>query len=323
LESQISLSCYRFTLEALEALGLPEYPGSTLRGGFGHVFRKLACPGSRLKGGCPLPAQCPYHLLFEPSPPPEAPALRNLEEIPRPFVIAPPSIPERCLPAGAPFPFDLTLIGKAIPFLPYFIVAFKELGDQGLGRGRRKFRIRQITTIDPIRGREEPIYTAEDELVRTKEVKVTLADCRDLAASLLTRGDSTTLTLAFLTPTRLKHRDHLVDTPEFHVVFRSLLRRLSSLALFHCGGRLEVDYRGLIARAQGVQLVQNETRWVDWERYSSRQKARMVFGGLVGEATYTGEFRPFLPYLIFGQWTHVGKNATFGLGRYEVGVAVS
>lgn len=323
MEDQIALSCYRFTVEAVEEMALPEYLGSTLRGGLGHIFRKIACPGSRLKGECPIPAQCPYHLIFEPSPPPDAPALRNLEEIPRPFVIAPPLASGPVYPASATFSFELTLIGKAVPFLPYFIVAFKELGNQGLGRARKKFRLTRIALVDPRSDRAEPIYTAGDELVRTREAKVTLADCRSLAASLLTAGGLTTLTLSFLTPTRLKYQDHFVETPEFHIVFRSLLRRLSALALFHCGTKLEVEYRGFITQAQTVQLVQNETKWVDWERYSSRQRERMFFGGLIGWATYAGDFRPFLPYLLFGQWTHVGKNTTFGLGRYEVKVAVS
>ena len=319
MEDQIALSRYRFTVEAVEDMVLPEYLGSTLRGGFGAIFRKLACPGSRLGGKeCPLPQQCPYHLIFEPFPPPDAPALRNLEEIPRPFVLAPPAVSERVYHAGVTFSFDLTLIGKAIPFLPYFIVAFKELGNGGLGRGRKKFRLKRIDLLNPLHGREEPIYTAEDELVRTNEVKVTLADCRNLAVSLLNDGNPTTLRLAFLTPTRLKHQGHLVDTPEFHIVFRTLLRRLSSLALFHCGTRLDVDYRGLIVLAQQIQLARNETRWVDWQRYSSRQREKMFFGGLLGQATYAGEVRPFLPYLLFGQWTHVGKNATFGLGKYAI-----
>lgn len=319
MEDQIFLSRYRLTLEALEDMDLPHYLGSTLRGGFGAIFRKLACPGSRLGGKeCPLPQQCPYHLIFEPFPPPDAPVLRNLEEIPRPFVLAPPAISERVYPAGATFSFDIILIGKAIPFLPYFIVAFKELGNQGLGRERKKFRLKRIDLLDPLHNNEEPIYTVEDELVRTKEAKVTLADCRNLTASLLNDGNPTTLRLAFLTPTRLKHQGHLVDTPEFHIVFRSLLRRLSALALFHCGTKLDVDYRGLIAQAQQIQLAHNEMKWVDWERYSSRQKERMLFGGLVGQVAYAGDFRPFLPYLLFGQWTHVGKNTTFGLGRYMI-----
>jgi len=233
-------------------------------------------------------------------------------------VLAPPPASEGYYPVGSTFSFDLTLIGKAISFFPYFIVAFKELGDQGLGRGRKPFRLKQISAVDSIRGREEPIYTAEEELVRTGEVKVTLADCQRLAASFLADGGPTTLRLAFLTPTRLKYQDHLVDKPEFHIIFRSLLRRLSALALFHCGTKLDVDYRGLIAQTQTVQLIQDETKWVDWERYSSRQRERMVFGGLIGQATYAGDVRPFLPYLLFGQWTHVGKNATFGLGRYRI-----
>lgn len=44
----------------------------------------------------------------------------------------------------------------------------------------------------------------------------------------------------------------------------------------------------------------------------------MALGGLVGEAAYEGDFEPFWPFLVFGQWTHVGKNATFGLGRYAI-----
>ena len=37
---------------------------------------------------------------------------------------------------------------------------------------------------------------------------------------------------------------------------------------------------------------------------------------VVGAALYEGDLRPFWPYLVFGQWTHVGKGATFGLGGY-------
>ena len=39
----LSFAKFRFTLEALETLYLPEYKGFTLRGGFGHSFRKVVC----------------------------------------------------------------------------------------------------------------------------------------------------------------------------------------------------------------------------------------------------------------------------------------
>jgi hypothetical protein len=47
----------------------------------------------------------------------------------------------------------------------------------------------------------------------------------------------------------------------------------------------------------------------------------MALGGVVGNWTLTGELAPFLPYLHLGQWLHVGKEATFGLGGYRLQIA--
>ncbi len=330
MERQIALSVYRFTLQAQDELILPDYWGSTIRGGFGHVFRRIACPARRHEP-CSIPHQCPYHLIFETSPPPDSPALRNLEEIPRPFVIAPP--PPRAVhgnpassgaegpgrtigsrhPPGAELSFDLTLIGRAIGFFAYFVVTFRELGLEGLGRGRGRFRLKQIDAIDPLSQHLCPVYDADDQLVRAIATRVSLAACRKTAT-----GFDGHLTIKFLTPTRIKHAGQFVEQPEFHAVFRALLRRLSSLALFHCDVRLDVDYRGLIAEAESVRLVEDRSRHLSFERYSARQRQRMDLGGLIGEAVYEGGLTTFVPYLLFGQWTHVGKNATFGLGRYQL-----
>src|SRR5438132_12334523 len=87
-QQSLSAACYRVTFTAAQRLDLPEYLGSTLRGAFGRAFRALACP-SRIGEQCPIPSQCPYHLVFELSPPPGSDALRTHEEIPRPFVIKP------------------------------------------------------------------------------------------------------------------------------------------------------------------------------------------------------------------------------------------
>jgi hypothetical protein len=318
MEEQIVLSRYQVTLEARDELILPDYWGSTLRGGFGHVFRRIACPARRDEP-CPIPHQCPYHLIFETSPPPDSPALRTLDEIPRPFVIAPPP-PGAASgafngrhPPGAELSFDLTLVGRAIHFFPYFVVTFRELGVDGLGRGRGRFQLERIDAIDPLNGHGQPAFLADDQLVRSVHTQVSLASCRERAPELSGR-----LTLRFLTPTRIKHAGQYVERPEFHAVFRALLRRLSSLALFHCDVRLDIDYRGLIAQAESIRLVEDRTRNISFERYSARQRQRMDLGGLVGEAVYEGDLTTFMPYLLFGQWTHVGKNATFGLGRYHL-----
>jgi hypothetical protein len=90
------------------------------------------------------------------------------------------------------------------------------------------------------------------------------------------------------------------------------------MARFHCGAPLDVDFRGLIEQAGRVRLLEELTSETRWQRFSSRQRRRMEWDGILGTAAYEGEIAPFWPYLVFGQWTHVGKGATFGLGGYRL-----
>lgn len=309
VSASLALVRYRVTLEALESLALPAYLGSTLRGAFGRSFRALCCP-ARAGEACPIPASCPYHLVFETAPPPGATALRTHEEIPRPFVIAPPPAGPADYPPGSEVAFDLTLIGRAREFLPHFVVTFREV--DRIGRGRRAVALRRIEAADPFTGETRTVYTAAENLVKPHDLAVSLADCMTIPCP------DGPLRVTFLTQTRVKHGDAIVRRPDFQVLFRRLLGRLSSLARFHGGGPLDVDFRGLIEQAGGVRLVRDETRWTTWARYSARQDRRMEWAGLVGAAAYEGDLAPFWPYLVFGQWTHVGKGATFGLGGYRL-----
>lgn len=309
LTSELSLARYRVTLEALEPLHLPAYLGSTLRGAFGRVFRALCCPG-RPGEPCPVPASCPYHLVFETAPPVGAQALRTHEDIPRPFVIAPPPQAAPDYPPGSQVVFDLTLVGRAREFLPHFVVTLREV--DRIGRGRRAVRLVRIEAVDPLTRGCAVVYAHGDSLVKPADLGVTLADCAAVPCS---PGPAR---VHFVTQTRLKHGDTWARRPEFHVLFRRLLGRLSSLARFHCGQPLDLDFRGLIAAAGGVRLAADHTQWATWARYSARQDRRMAWSGLIGDATYEGDLRPFWPYLVFGQWTHIGKGATFGLGAYRL-----
>ncbi|NLG85367.1 MAG: CRISPR system precrRNA processing endoribonuclease RAMP protein Cas6 [Firmicutes bacterium] len=125
------------------------------------------------------------------------------------------------------------------------------------------------------------------------------------------------LRIDFLTMPRLKSAVEVVMRPEFHILLRTLLRRVSALSYFHGGERLEADFAGLAERARRIRLLRDGTFWQEFTRYSSRQKAKMDLGGLVGEAVYEGELAEFLPWLAWGELVYVGKNVTFGLGKYR------
>jgi hypothetical protein len=306
---------YRIRFQALERLRLPAWKGSALRGAFGHVFRRLACVGGRACPPCRVPDSCPYHYIFETAPPSGTQVLRKLTDIPRPFVLEPPEDRAEIYEPGTPVALGLVLIGRSIDFLPHFIVALRELGIQGLGVRRGRLGVLEV---DAPNGTGPPItvYSERDRLVRNHDCTVTLQAILDRCRALSPQR----LTLRFQTPTTLRREGRLVDRPEMGTLVRNLVHRITALSYFHCGAKWPHDEEipRLIRAAEDVRLVHGAVRWVDWDRYSSRQQTTMKFGGIVGEAVYEGDLAPLLPLLLVGEAVHVGRHCVFGNGRYTV-----
>ncbi|MEO0080662.1 MAG: CRISPR system precrRNA processing endoribonuclease RAMP protein Cas6, partial [candidate division WOR-3 bacterium] len=126
-----------------------------------------------------------------------------------------------------------------------------------------------------------------------------------------------TLTIHFLTPTRIIYQGRMARRPQFHVLMRSLLRRLWLLAYFH-DEPVDMDHKRLIALAEKIRLADAVMAGDDWAHYSSRQQRLIETEGVTGWITYEGELGPFLPYLQAGELLHVGKGTAFGMGRYRI-----
>jgi len=312
MPSGIMAERYVFTITALGTLKLPAYMGSTLRGGFGHAFRKVVCAfRARPCDDCLLRHRCVYSYVFETPPPEGSGKMSKYERAPHPFVIEPPPDGRDLYRPGEGFSFGLVLIGRANDYLPYFIYAFEEMGKTGIGRGKGKFR------LDGVSLRGDVVYDSSSGVL--KQPPSVQRQAPPDASSLAPPSASPDfLSLTFQTPTRLVIDGHLAPNPGFQSIFRTLLRRLSLLSSFHCGRELEVDYKGLIEQAGVVETVKKDIRWWDWERWSNRQDTMMKLGGFVGEMAFSGEFGEFMEFLRMGEMVHVGKGTGFGLGRYEM-----
>jgi hypothetical protein len=304
---------FQFTLAVREPMFLPPYKGSTLRGGFGNVFRRIACSQKQFDDchPCLIKNSCPYRMIFEPGPVEETELRGGFDEIPRPFVIEPPETEQIRFEPGEVLDFNLVLIGKAIDYLPYFVLVFKELGEIGIGKGRAKFELKRVAAL-PLSGVDGVTVFDGEKLYD----QVSLI--REPFPAFDSPTNDETLVISFQTMTRLKYNGIYVTAPEFPVLLRALFRRCSALQYFYCRNRLELDFRALLDRAGAVGMTRNETRWMDWERYSSRQDRRMKLGGLVGQAEYRGPWREFGEMLRWGEILHVGKGCTFGLGKYLI-----
>jgi hypothetical protein len=116
-----------FTIKGETAILLPAYKGSTLRGGFGHAFRRLVCVfKDRECGDCLLRQQCVYSWVFETPVPNEAEAqmMRGVllgTTAPHSFIIEPSLEEQKTCRVEEEISFGLVLIGRAMDYLPCFI----------------------------------------------------------------------------------------------------------------------------------------------------------------------------------------------------------
>jgi len=293
-------------------LRLPDYAGSTLRGAFGGALRRIACM-TRVPSctGCPLLRTCPYAVVFESAPPAEGHSLQKFSEVPRPYVIEPPAWGAREWQPGETLEFSMVLLGRALEQAPLIVLAWQRALAQGIGPGDGRAQLLRVTQETATS--EHRVFDTDDRNIQAPRIE-----------SVPPSTPPATAILHFHTPLRLQANGHALGAERVDArrLILALARRISLLAEFHGNGAPGFDFAALAKDAEAL----TETRklsWRDWSRRSSRQQQTMALGGLVGEWTLNGDLSRIWPLLQFGQTTHVGKEAVFGLGGYRVSLPVS
>jgi hypothetical protein len=268
--------------------------------------------------------------------------------IPNPYLIEPPPWGSRDYqPAGtgeAPsvLVFHMVLVGRARLQLSLIILAWQRALAHRLGSGEGKAELERVVLEHP---------DGDDQLVFDAETGLLLEHDATLELRFDPVGGERTLQLQLLTPLRIQQHGHPlgVERLTLREVVRSLARRVSLLTGYHiqrpaersvtaCGDRTfnwqtweALDMSALLQQAEAM-TVTGKLWWRDWNRWSSRQEQEMTLGGVVGcwslagawegtppeENGDHGETVSLLHLLYLGQWVHVGKNATFGLGGYRL-----
>lgn len=303
----------RATLTAQRDGRLPLYKGSLLRGAFGHALRHTVCAMTPKQpcASCPVRQDCIHARIFEaPNEREMAPFFGGLPSAPRPFVFEP-----RCTVSdfrrGDDLELDLMLFGQVIELQTFAVKALQRMGRDGLGVQRMPFVLDRVVYPD----RDGAWYVGYQRGVRAWTPAPALYPSREPL-------DVERLSLRFTTPTRVKVKGRLVDSLTFRTLACRLLRRVEALAHFYVPSLApDAGHEPLLARADDVRIVARDLRWREWQRFSNRQRTKMAMGGFVGEMTLEGDLRPFSELLQAAQVVHVGKGATFGLGKIEIGDA--
>ncbi len=338
----------RFITDVQTPIELNEHQGSAIRGSLFHALRNRFCGNqpSRLRSSsraeaqecavCPLVATCPVATLVSTL----RPGSGRGRDVPRPYAVQPP------LPGtgghvvetdrgqiffhyepGEQFEFGLTLYAQALQLFPYIVLAVGEFERGGIGRRtqqaggrwrRGTLAVREVWAENPLAGERQPVMRADDKMVQVPDIPITHAQVRGVRIP----EPKAHVRIQFLTPTRLIERGHLLkpDGFRFRPFFQRLMERLEALSRDFSDTPLHFDDpKGLIETAGRVRVADNRLLWEELRSYSTRRRAESPTSGLVGSVVLEADdWSPFWPWLVWGQFTHVGKDAVKGNGWYTL-----
>jgi hypothetical protein len=255
---------------------------------------------------CLIRDKCIYARIFESLHSEGDSILHKVEKAPHPFVLYVPEKYHLQYPVHSKIRFFLVLVGEAIEYISYFILAFEEIGKQGIGKTRTGFMVEGVSgsgvgIYDPREKkvyRDFPILSGSRFMAREHEVQ--------------------TVTIDMDTPVRLKFNREFQKHITFEILIRNLLRRVQLLSALYCGGPPRVDFKDLIEKSKSIKVISSKIHWEHQARYSYRQEKMLNMGGVSGSITFSGDLTPFMPFLEIGEYLHVGKGTAFGLGKITI-----
>ena len=299
----------RFHFRATEAIRWPpNQQASVLRGALGLVLRDLGeCPAEcRTAGLCrrTLGSICLYQRIFDP---PKSSGPSGLAEPPKCFVIRAGFHEQHTSPEQV-FTFDVHVFDRDPAITEALVSCLNEIGRRGLGvtRGRAALEAIEVLSLEG-----EPYSKfGPGERGGTPggpwELSIQAVDSQEGL-----------LRVHFLTPTAIK-----VDgktsrkTPEFAALVARARDRLSTLSRFYGEPTPDFDYKGFLARAESVRLVETKVHWAYEVRLSSRSEHPIL--GITGSALYEGRVGDAYGLLRAAYWTGVGSQTVWGNGAIRV-----
>jgi CRISPR-associated endoribonuclease Cas6 len=301
----IPLLLLDFTLEAEDGapLDLGANPGASLRGALYEALAAMYDTGE------------PVHSRHDADTNPVAWLLRleddektGGKDAPRPLALRPPPTLN-----AVQHTFTIALYGRGCDLTPMILSAADAMGGVGIGRGRQKTWLVAVNLRDPLTGQLTPLIDRQGKQIATLPLPTSPEVYTRFAALLA----SDSLTVRFITPTRIVAKGELCRQPTLRPWTQRLLERIRTMSELYADP-VWIPFNDLLTAADHVVLVKDETRWQELWSHSRMDGMYKPLSGFVGTAHYSGDVSALLPYLLVGQALQVGKNTIKGCGWYEI-----
>ncbi len=298
---------YKIVVKFEKILSFGTNPVFLFRSILGMNLHDMACINSRCRrcDECIFNQTCVYATLFESCIDKENTVLPGREKSLHPYVL---SLEEDVTlhKQVDRLILNLTMFGDFIKYLPYIVGAFQNAGKKGFGKERIPFMIEDIT-VDGV-----SIYRGE-RLVLDTPVKVWTFDYSSYDSGESVKTGQVLIQLK--SPLRYKSQGKFVSQPTAKDFMLCLYRRMWTICSLY-GECSESEIFNFDTNT--MSITDSQIRWVNYERWSARQKSSMLLGGMTGVFTLEGKFSSYdLSLIDSARLFGTGKNTNFGLGQVD------
>ncbi|MCI7443813.1 MAG: CRISPR system precrRNA processing endoribonuclease RAMP protein Cas6 [Clostridium sp.] len=290
-----------FTIKIKENGHLPEFKNSTFRGGMGRMLMEFFCLNDGECSECNTVENCMVKKVM----------YSKLKKKPN-FIANDNSVGYiiECFDKRTEykkndiFKFNLILFGDTINYISHFIYAFDVLGLNGIGKYYIHYEILNVCD-------DEGNLIFADGNINKKNIKVKYVReyIENRKKSLINRPQ---IFLNFISPFRYKFQGHLKADINIQDLILALNRRINILYAYE-GIDLESNVQSL-----NIEMLGKNLYWKENARYSEHQNQKMKLGGVEGTINLNVEDEEFINLLLAGELLHIGKNTSFGLGKYLI-----
>ena len=297
---QVKYIKLHFTVEMLEDTYLPVNKASAIRGGMGEMLLRINCISDRNCDKCEFEDECIVRRVMYSKMRIQPAFMTSGDSVG--YVISCENYEEN-FHEGDRLEFDMILFGRMAVYFGQILQAFQYLGHFGLGKEHSRFQIVEVTNSK----RERIMYGNDIHMSRLE-----LMTIGEYVAYRKNKGNEVTK-LIFHTPLSIKEQGVFLKEFDINVIVRSIERRLYMLNCYEGIETERIDLEGHMP----VQTAQT-SREFSVRRFSNRHEQKIRLDGICGDLSIENVEDEIQELLLAGELIHIGKNTSFGFGRYSV-----
>jgi len=265
---------------------------------YSTVCRKNSCLRQEKPcNSCLLKETCSWNLVFAQQLSNDPSAVKRFQKPALPFIFTFPS-PHDLDGSQAETECSLVVMGQAIACIDMLLDGFRDIllsfDAEVLRIGSQDY--------------QGNVHLLDEGIRHNRPENMIVLSSNDLVDNFVMPNSD--LQIRLLSPLRLFEDGHFVGRFDFSRFARSLLRRVSSMAYYYGAYEFTCDYKELSRQADAVVCVD--------ENFTLVANKDLRIKGIMGHGSFQGDLCGLLPFLIVGEYVHVGKGSTFGMGAYEV-----